>query len=120
MRRSQLVRFSIALAAEIFLCASLNLFDDWSLEEMPVKFVAAAMLCGIAFLFAVKEFPLLASRRGQAIVFWAVTIALRLVALPLAPGDDLWRYQWEGKIQRAGFNPYVNAPDDPKLDPVRA
>lgn len=120
MRRSQLVRFSIALAAEILLCASLNFFDDWSLEEMPVKFVAAAMLCGIAFLVAVKEFPVLASRRRQAIVFWAVAIGLRLVALPLAPGDDLWRYQWEGKIQWAGFNPYVHAPDDPKLEPVRA
>jgi hypothetical protein len=96
------------------------LFDDWSLEEMPVKFVATAMLCGIAFLVAVKEFPVLASRRGQAVVFWAVAIALRLVALPLAPGDDLWRYQWEGKIQRAGFNPYVHAPDDPQLEQVRA
>ncbi len=32
---------------------------------------------------------------------------LRLVALPLEPGDDFWRYQWEGKIQQAGFNPYV-------------
>lgn len=120
MRRLQLLRFSLALAAEILLCASLNLFDDWSLEEMPVKFVAVAMLCGIAFLFAVKEFPARASQRGQAIVFWAGVMALRLVALPLAPGDDLWRYQWEGKIQRAGFNPYVHAPDDPKLETVRA
>jgi hypothetical protein len=120
MRRPQVVRFSIALAAEILLCASLNFFDDWSLEEMPVRFVATAMLCGIAFLFAVKEFPPLASRHGPGIVFWTVAIALRLVALPLAPGDDLWRYQWEGKIQRAGFNPYVHAPDDPNLEPVRA
>src|SRR4029079_5662933 len=34
--------------------------------------------------------------------------------------DDFWRYQWEGRIQHAGFNPYVYAPDDPKLEPVRA
>jgi hypothetical protein len=47
-------------------------------------------------------------------------VILRLVALPLAPGDDFWRYQWEGKIQQAGFNPYVNAPDDPQLEAVRA
>jgi alpha-1,6-mannosyltransferase len=139
MRRAQIVRFAIALAAEILCCAALNLFDDWTLEEMPVKFVAAAMLCGIAFLFAANEFPKVArasslrpeearqlearaplSLRWQAIIFWAVAIALRLVALPLEPGDDLWRYQWEGKIQRAGFNPYVHAPDDPNLEPVRA
>jgi alpha-1,6-mannosyltransferase len=120
MRGQQLLRFAIALAAEVLCCAALNLFDDWTLEEMPVKFVAAAMLCGIASLFATKEFPVLTSRRTQAIVLWTVAIALRLVALPLTPGDDLWRYQWEGKIQGAGFNPYVHAPDDPQLEPVRA
>jgi hypothetical protein len=49
-----------------------------------------------------------------------VAVGLRLIALPLTPGDDLWRYQWEGKIQQAGFNPYINAPDDPKLEQVRA
>jgi alpha-1,6-mannosyltransferase len=119
MRRGQLVRFSIALAAEIACAASLNFFDDWTLEAMPVKFVAAAMLCGIAYFCAVTEFCALQSPRAQAIVFWFVVVVLRLVALPLVPGDDLWRYQWEGKIQRAGFNPYVNAPDDPALEGVR-
>jgi hypothetical protein len=120
MRRRQILRFAIALTAEVLCCAALNLFDDWTLEEMPVKFVAVAMLGGVAFLAAINEFPVLTNPRAQAIVFWAAAILLRLVALPLAPGDDLWRYQWEGKIQRAGFNPYVYAPDDPKLEPVRA
>lgn len=120
MGRPQLLRFSIALTAEILCCAALNLFDDWTLEEMPVKFVAGAMLCGIAYFFAVTEFPVLANARQRARVFWAVAILLRLIALPLAPGDDLYRYQWEGKVQRAGFNPYLHAPDDPKLEPVRA
>ena len=47
-------------------------------------------------------------------------ILLRFVALPLEPGDDLWRYQWEGKVQNAGFNPYVLAPNDEQLTPLRA
>jgi hypothetical protein len=118
--RRGLIGFSIALVAEIVLCASLNLFDDWTLEEMPVKFVACAMLCGLAYFAAARSFPIQVSPRVQSGVFWAIVIALRLVALPLAPGDDFWRYQWEGKIQQAGFNPYVNAPDDPQLEPVRA
>src|SRR6266480_1963277 len=87
INRLGLIRFSIALVAEIVLLSSLNFFDDWTLEEMPVKFVAVAMLCGIACFAAV---------------------------------DDFWRYQWEGKIQQAGFNPYVNAPDDPQLEAVRS
>jgi hypothetical protein len=115
--RPPLLRFAIALSAEILLCASLNFFDDWTLEGMPVKFVATAMLCGIAYFVAVAKFP--AGIRSQAAVFWVVVVLLRLVALPLAPGDDFWRYQWEGKIQQAGFNPYVNAPDDPQLDAIR-
>jgi hypothetical protein len=115
-----LIRFSIALIAEILLCASLNLFDDWTLEEMPVKFVMAAMLCGLAYFAAVGSFPVQLSTRAQRGIFWAAVIALRLVALPLEPGDDFWRYQWEGKVQHAGFNPYVNAPDDPALESVRA
>ena len=116
----QLVRFAIALIAEILLCASLNLFDDWKLEEMPVKFVAAGMLCGIAYFVAVANFPSSSGLRLQTATFWGVALILRLVVLPLEPGDDFWRYQWEGKIQQAGFNPYVHAPDDPQLEPVRA
>jgi len=120
MRGRQLFRFTVALGVEILCCASLNWFDNWTLAEMPVKFVTAAMLCGVAYFFAVQDFSAIASLRRQGLVFWAVAIALRVVALPLVPGDDLWRYQWEGKIQRAGFNPYVHAPDDPKLEGVRA
>src|SRR5436305_7795729 len=106
MRRGKLVRFSIALAAEIALAGSLNFFDDWTLEAMPVKFVAAAMLCGIEYFCSGIEFRVVKNPRAQAIVFWLVVIVLRLIALPLAPCYDLCRYQWEVKIQRTGFNSY--------------
>src|SRR5216683_3689560 len=120
MQLRYVLRFSVALAAEIGFFAALNWFDDWTLETMPVKFVTAAILCGLAYLFAVSEFALFASSRGQALIFWSVALLLRLLALPLTPGDDLWRYQWEGKIQRAGFNPYAQAPDAPELTALRA
>ena len=42
MRVVWLVIFSVALAAEILFVAALNFFDDWTLEPMPVFFVAAA------------------------------------------------------------------------------
>ncbi|HSP44581.1 MAG TPA: hypothetical protein VLO30_01185, partial [Chthoniobacterales bacterium] len=84
--RFGLIRFSVAVVAEVVLCAALNLFDDWTLEEMPVKFVAVAMLAGIAFFAAVGSFPFHLSPKVQSGVFWAVVIALRVVALPLAPG----------------------------------
>ncbi len=120
MQLGHLLRFSVALAAELSLFAGLNLFDDWTVEAMPVKFVAAAILCGLAYLFAVSQFSFFKNLRIQAFIFWSVALLLRLLALPLAPSDDLSRYQWEGKIQRAGFNPYLHAPDAPELESMRA
>ncbi|MDQ6765980.1 MAG: hypothetical protein M3Z22_07775, partial [Verrucomicrobiota bacterium] len=119
MQRSQIIRFSLALLAQLLLFGTLNRFDDWTLEQMPVRFVVTAIACGIAFVFAVVRFPASLSPSRQALLFWTVAVALRVLALPLTPGDDLWRYQWEGKIQHAGFNPYLHAPDGPQLDEVR-
>ena len=119
MNARRLISFSIALAAELILFGALNFFDDWTLEAMPVKFVLIAFMCGIAYLVAVSEFSILDLSRRQKLIFWSVAILLRLIALPLAPGDDLWRYEWEGKVQQAGFNPYVTAPDDSSLDSLR-
>src|SRR3954469_17163319 len=118
--RSRLIRFGIAVTLEVLLVAALNFFDEWTLVEMPVRFVATALIGGIVFFAAVMNFPEWISGRSQKMTFWTIAILLRLVALPLEPGDDFWRYQWEGKIQRAGFNPYTIAPDDPQLEAVRS
>jgi hypothetical protein len=117
MNRGHLIRFSIAVVLEIVFLAALNFFDDWTLESMPVKFVTAAFLSGAAYLGAVSNFNVSPSKR--VLLFWSVAVVLRLVALPLNPSDDLIRHQWEGKVQWAGFNPYVVAPADPKLDDLR-
>src|SRR4051812_24381437 len=118
--RSRLIRFGIAVTLEVLLVAALNFFDEWTLAEMPIRFVATALIGGIVFFAAVMDFPEWISGRSQKMTFWTIAILLRLVALPLEPGDDFWRYQWEGKIQHAGFNPYVHAPDDPALEEQRA
>src|SRR6266478_6462718 len=107
MKHADVVRLAIALGLELILFAALNFFDDWTLESMPIKFVAAAFLSGIAYLAAVPNFGIDISPRKQAVLFWGVAIILRLIALPLVPSDELFRYQWEGKIQQAEFNPYL-------------
>ena len=118
MNGGLVVRFAILVAAEVFFCAALNFFDDWTLQQMPVRFVGTAFSAGIVFLAAMSHFSPLNLRR-QAIIFWGVAILLRLVALPLAPSDELVRYQWDGKVQRAGFNPYLISPSDSQLDDLR-
>ncbi len=51
--------------------------------------------------------------------FWVGAIAPRLVLLAMHPGDDIWRYLWEGHIQNFGFNPYLLAPSAEVLTPLR-
>ena len=55
----------------------------------------------------------------SAIWFWAIAILSRLLLLPMYPGDDVWRYLWEGYIQNLGFNPYLLPPNAPELIPYR-
>jgi hypothetical protein len=51
--------------------------------------------------------------------FWLLALGPRLVLLSLHPGDDIWRYLWEGHIQTLGFNPYVLPPSAEVLLPFR-
>ncbi len=55
----------------------------------------------------------------SALWFWGVTIVTRLILLPMASGDDIWRYLWEGYIPSQGFNPYVLPPNAEALIPLR-
>ena len=113
------LRLWLALLAEILLLVVLHRFDDWRYAGMPIKFVETAVLCGIAFFAAASAFARVPLGRMAGMTFWVVAILLRIICLPLEPGDDLWRYQWEGKVQNAGFNPYLLAPNDEKLASVR-
>ena len=47
--------------------------------------------------------------------FWLIAISARLLLLPMYPGDDIWRYLWEGLIQLQGFSPYDFAPNATEL-----
>ena len=88
----------LRLSLQFFFCAALESFRRLDArQEMPVRFVACGIAAGIAFLFAVPDFPVNISLRQQAILFWGVAVALRFIVLPLEPGDDFWRYQWEGQ-----------------------
>ena len=51
--------------------------------------------------------------------FWGMTILTRLLMLLMYPGDDIWRYLWEGYIQNLGFSPYEFAPSAPELIPFQ-
>ena len=58
-------------------------------------------------------------RRVTAIWFWGVALATRILVLGMYPGDDIWRYIWEGLIQTLGFSPYELAPSASILTSLR-
>ena len=47
MRSRWFLGFAIALLVQILSVVALNWFDDWTLEEMPVRFVVTALVSGI-------------------------------------------------------------------------
>jgi len=79
--------------------------------------VPSFWLGAIAMSFGFVLSWLLTSVRGWW--FWGVAIALRLLLLQMYPGDDIWRYLWEGSIQNLGFSPYELPPDAIALIPHR-
>jgi hypothetical protein len=88
--------------------------------SMP-EFIGLLLLAGIFYVigvFVIEKF-----RLGLAAltVILLSSVALRVVLLPAktTPSDDVYRYQWDGRVQRAGLNPYVVAPDDPDLDSLQ-
>lgn len=91
---------------------------DLSVAGHPARLVGALLAAGGFFLVAVCLFGK-APATGRAALFWIVAIGLRVAVLPMQPGDDFWRYLWEGRIQQHGFNPYVESPDSPRLTALR-
>lgn len=78
----------------------------------------------VAFGFSVL--PLLRMKRYSDVphaawIVVGVALATRLALLPVTPSlsDDIHRYVWEGRVIVEGGNPYVSAPEDPSLAPLR-
>lgn len=76
-------------------------------------FLAGAAFMLFGFFLAMQFKPI------SVWIFWGVAVAARLVLLFQAPGDDIYRYVWEGRMAMAGWNPYLHAPDAVALEPLR-
>ena len=85
----------------------------------PWLFVACVVVSGAAYLAAVlllqtRPPP---ARRSGLVACLAMAALWRIPLLVSAPvlSSDVYRYLWDGRIQRLGFNPYVVVPDDPAV-----
>src|SRR6516225_358569 len=112
------VTFGLALLAagllEIF--RAVARFKD--LDASMPEFIGLLLLAGIFYVigvFLVERF-----RLGLAalLIILVSSVAFRAVLLPskTTPSDDVYRYQWDGRVERAGLNPYLVRPDDEDLE----
>lgn len=81
-------------------------------EAVPNFWIAMDLMC-IGFVLSS------ALVKVNSYWFWGLAIAPRLIMMAMYPGDDIWRYMWEGHIQNYGFNPYVIPPIAETLSPLR-
>ncbi|HLV94919.1 MAG TPA: glycosyltransferase 87 family protein [Candidatus Acidoferrales bacterium] len=88
------------------------------LDAVMPEFIGLLLLAGILYVTAV--FLAEKFRLGAAalliILAGAVLFRVTLLTSPLAPSGDVYRYQWDGRVQRAHLNPYVVYPNSPGLE----
>ncbi|MDH3199189.1 MAG: hypothetical protein OEO21_13215, partial [Candidatus Krumholzibacteria bacterium] len=107
--------------AALLLLAWLGIMLSGPLQERPVAFVSLYALAFGAYAWAAWiVLRAGASERRLLIAVVAVGALARVIALPGAPSDDIHRYLWEAKVQRAGLDPYALAPDAPELAALAA
>jgi alpha-1,6-mannosyltransferase len=87
-------------------------------SHMP-EFIGLLLLAGILYVIAVFLVERFRLGRAAMIVILSGTVLFRLVLLLANPSsslsDDVYRYQWDGRVQRAHLNPYVVFPSSPEL-----
>ena len=88
-------------------------------------FVALLAAAGLVFLLAcaiVLRQPYGPTNERRTLFIVLAVAALMRVGPLLAPpflSSDLYRYVWDGRVQRAGINPYRYIPADPALAALR-
>jgi rSAM/selenodomain-associated transferase 2 len=81
-------------------------------RHLPASMLLYAM--GFILLIAlVRCFPENIEPARAWILVFVFGVCGRLLFLPYPPGNDIFRYIWEGAVQNHGLNPYAFPPDSP-------
>ncbi len=88
-------------------------FGDFAVLGSVPRFLIGAGVMGAGYTAS------WALRRPSLGLLWTVAVGTRVILLFMKPGDDIWRYLWEGRITLAGFNPYQIAPNAAALELLR-
>ncbi len=88
-----------------------------NLKTHVPEFIAASLAAGALYLVGVYLVERFAPGPAALAIILVSAGLFRLLLLPVKPAlsDDVYRYQWEGRVERAGFNPYTVYPAEPGL-----
>jgi len=87
-------------------------------RHRPVVFVAWTLLAGAGYLVALDLLGRLRPGDTRALTLCLVLAAVWRIPLMVAPprlSTDVYRYVWDGRLQRLGEDPYRVVPDDPAV-----
>jgi len=111
---------TLGLAA---LTAGLTVIFRWverqqDLDACMPEFIGLLLLAGILYVIGVFWVERFRLGTTALLIILAGTILFRVTLLPAhaTPSDDVYRYQWDGRVQRAHLNPYVVFPNSPGLE----
>ena len=87
------------------------------LDSHVPEFIAFSLAAGVLYLAAVYLVERFRPPGWSLVIVLAGAVGFRLIALPAAPplSEDVYRYQWEGRAERAMLNPYTVSPHSPGL-----
>jgi alpha-1,6-mannosyltransferase len=78
--------------------------------------MASLTLAGIVYLLAIREF-FARPRFPRSVVVIGLVLAavwhIEFLRVPPGADEDIYRYVWDGRLQRLGYNPYTVVPSDP-------
>jgi len=109
---------SAAVEIALALLAAVYLSRDCTFPLYLALYLAMSLPWLAASYIAVREKSPRGSDTALVLGVAAVLRALFLLTDPVL-SDDAFRYVWDGRVQHAGINPYLFAPDDPNLAPLR-
>ena len=111
-------RFLFTLAF-VGACSWLGIAFLSSITANPVAFVLLYATAFVAYYLGVR-YVINQQQMRHALIFIFITgLVFRVLVFGGAPSDDIYRYLWEGEVQRNGLNPYILPPDAPELATLR-
>ena len=118
-------KMAVSVLLLILFCGSwwlwLQSLDHLTHDEPLSPHIFFALLLALWMAVGYRWLSKVPKAQAMAVILLGGAL-VRLLLLGADPilSDDLWRYLWDGEVQRQGLSPYGIAPDDTALDSIAA